>query len=119
MNLSAKQSKFIHDNCHVTDAYNYNVKPAELTTSDLMGKPEVSQQEVQVLTRTPAEKAVIGKLGKELKSLNPNNPILETARKDWVNPKGGFFHIKQLLNNAIQIEKSTKLVFSALAKINA
>jgi hypothetical protein len=118
MNLSAKQSQFIHNNCHVTDDYNYKIEAAELTLSDLMGT-EVSQQEVQVLTRTPAEKAVIGKLGKELKSLNPNNPILETARKDWVNPKGGFFHIKQLLNNAIQIEKSTKLVFSALAKINA
>lgn len=117
MNLSAKQSKFIHDNCHVTDAYNYNVKPAELTTSDLMGKPEVSQQEVQVLVKTPADKASIGKLGKELKALNPNSPWIQQARDAYRT--SSVFHIKQILNNAIKIEKSTKLCFSALAKINA
>ena len=114
MNLSAKQSQFIHDNCHVSDAYNYNVEPAELTISDLMGKPEVSQQEVQILVKTPADKASIAKLGEELKALNPNSPWIQQARNAYLT--SSVFH---MLNNAIKIEKSTKLCFSALAKINA
>tara|TARA_R110002051_G_C8577011_1_gene476688 strand:+ start:160 stop:501 length:342 start_codon:yes stop_codon:yes gene_type:complete len=113
MNLSAKESQFIHNNCHVTDDYNYKI---EAPKSVLRNR--VSQQEVQVLTRTPADNAEIAKLGKELIALNPNNPVIISARKACQTYQS-VFHIKQALNKAIQIENSSRILFSALAKINS
>ena len=114
MNLSAKQQEFIHDNCHVSDAYNYNVEPAELTISDLMGKPEVSQQEVAVLIGQKDEIAV---LGKELKSFDSKNVVLELARNWYSSQVGEFYHIKKALKNAIKIEKSRIELSSAVTKL--
>lgn len=118
-NLSHKEAQFIHDNLQdmQTDWYNYQVEPESKPKTVLKNK--VSQQEVQVLVipKTEAEKELIGKLGEELKALNPNSPWIQQARDAYRT--SSVFHIKQILNNAIKIEKSTKLCFSALAKINA
>ena len=115
--LNHKEAQFIHRDLQdmQTDWYNYQVKPESKPKT--VFKNKVSQQEVQVLVKTPADKASIGKLGKELKALNPNSPWIQQARDAYRT--SSVFHIKQILNNAIKIEKSTKLCFSALAKINA
>ena len=118
-NLTHKQAQFIHKDLQdmQTDWYNYQVEPESKPKT--VFKNKVSQQEVQVLVipKSEAEKELIGKLGEELKALNPNSPWIQQARNAYFT--SNFFDLKQMLNNAIKIEKSTKLCFYALAKINA
>lgn len=111
--LNVGQSKFIHDNCEVSDAYNYNTAEPEtrLLPNNIL-VVDTTQQEVKLLVvRTPAEKAQIGKLGKELKSLRTNdnkrviNVILGFARL-WYSDNSSYYQTKKALKNAIKVEKS-------------
>jgi hypothetical protein len=77
---------------------------------------EVSQQEVSLLVKTPAEKAQVGELGKELKRYNPNHVVLGLARL-WYSDNSSYYQIKKALKNAIKVEKSQIEMALAVTKL--
>ncbi len=120
--LNAGQLKFIHDNCEVSDPYNYNnVEPESAAKTVFRNK--VSKPEVEVLMGTEAEKCQIEALANELKSLDYSrlksevNITLGLARIWYQTGKGGFYHTKKSLVNAIKTIKADEQMRLALTKL--
>ena len=110
MILSAQQSEFIHNNCEVSDQYNYDVKAQ---------KTLVSEEEVGLLV-VGKYRDKIGQLGKELKKLDSNNPALAKARTWWKTDdtySNQSFDIKMLLIHTIKSVKLAKKLAKTSMKL--